>query len=189
MRLRAITVVVTALATVALGVGISTPADAAVRVTGTAAGASGVVTVGAPSEAGSTAAWVGHVVASGPGWTLVGSGPRTPRSPLARPNTVYDCGWVTCSVYLSRAQTRWLNYNIALAGGGIAGLAAFCGLIALVSNVAAIFVGVGCAAVVAIYGGFIINAITHAAADNGCFRIRYPAWAFYDDHSGFCHNT
>ena len=105
------------------------------------------------------------------------------------PRTVYDCGWVTCSVYLSRAQTRWLNYNIALAGGGIAGLVAFCGLMALVSNVAAVFVGVGCAAIVAIYGGFIINAITHAAADNGCFRIRYPTWAFYDDHSVFCHNT
>ena len=45
------------------------------------------------------------------------------------------------------------------------------------------------AAIVAIYGGIIINAITHASGDNGCFRIRYPAWAFYDDHSGFCHNN
>jgi hypothetical protein len=67
---------------------------------------------------------------------------------------VDDCGWVTCSLYLSRSQTRWLNDNIALAGGG-----------------------------------FILNAMTHAAGDNGCFRIRYPALAFDDDLSSFCHNT
>ena len=184
MRVRSVMVVATALATLALGVGTSSPASAAV--VGAGSRVTSARTTGTGAE---LSARTGHVVASGPGWTLVGSGSLTARLSLAHPNTVYTCGWVTCSVYLSRAQTGWLNYNIALAGGGIAGLAAFCGLMALVSNVGAVFVGIGCAAIVAIYGGFIINAITHAAADNGCFRIRYPAWAFYDDHSSFCHNT
>ncbi len=173
MKLRLLTIVCSAFTVVAILLGLTPAANAA-----------------EPARPTPTAS---HVVAQGPGWLIVGSGSRSTGRPSAQPgmspSTVYDCGWVTCSVYLSRSQTRWLNYNIALAGGGLAGLGAFCGLMALVSNVAAIFVGVGCAVVVAIYGAFIINAITHAAGDNGCFRIRYPAWAFYDDHSGFCHNT
>jgi hypothetical protein len=184
MRIRSAMVAFTAVTAMVVGVTNASPANAA-------------TTSARPANA--TAA---HAVAAGPGWVLVGEGAPTGRvaspvalttlssgSALARPNTVYDCGWVTCSLYLSRSQTRWLNYNIAVAGGGFAGLGAFCGLMALISNVGAVFVGVGCAAAVAIYGGFILNAITHAAADNGCFRVRYPGLAFYDDHSSFCHNT
>lgn len=174
MRTRTVTVLLTALAVLVLGAGTSSAAQTA----GLAAPRTGHAT-----------ATLAHLIASGPGWTLVGSGAPSTGQARARPQTLTSCGWVTCSLYLSRAQTRWLNYNIALAGGGVTGLGAFCGLMALVSNVAAVFVGVGCVAVVAVYGGFIVNAITHAAADNGCFRIRYPALAFYDDHSSFCHNT
>ena len=142
-----------------------------------------------------------HVVASGPGFVIVGEGARvehpqgamkiTRGSGTATPLSVTDCGWVSCSLYLSRAQTRWLNYNIALAGGALASGAAFCGLAALISGLAAVFVGIGCAVFWAVYGAFLWNAVTHAAGDNGCLRIRYGAlgFAFYDDHSGFCHNT
>lgn len=55
----------------------------------------------------------------------------------------------------------------------------------------AAFVAVGCGVVVAVYGGFIMNALSHAAGDNGCFRMErsiFGYYAFYDDHSGYCHN-
>jgi hypothetical protein len=99
---------------------------------------------------------------------------------------------VSCSLYLSRAQTRWLNYNVAAAGGiyGGGGVVLCAGL-AAISTAGAAFVAVGCAVVIAVYGGFIQNALSHAASDNGCLRMRYGAlgYAFYDDHSGFCHST
>ena len=105
---------------------------------------------------------------------------------------VIACGWVSCSLYLSRAQTRWLNYNVSAAGGiyGGGGIILCAGLTAI-STVGAGFVAIGCAVVVAVYGAFIQNALTHAAADNGCLRMRYGVlgYAFYDDHSGFCHAT
>lgn len=81
---------------------------------------------------------------------------------------VIDCGWASCSLYLNRAQTRWLNDNVAAAGGvyGGGGIALCAGL-AAISSAGAAFVAVGCGVVIAVYGGFIQNALSHAAADNG----------------------
>lgn len=110
-------------------------------------------------------------------------------SVAASPMTVVNCGIVTCSLYLSRAQTRQLNTNIIAAGGGIAGLAASCGLFSLMSGPAAPIVAVACGVSISVYGGFMLNAVSRAAGDNGCLRVRYPALAFYDDHSSYCHNT
>lgn len=154
----------------------------------------------ASAPTASAAPVTGHVVASGPGYVIVGEGaPIRSTAPLtvtatgnqAIPLSVTNCGWVSCSFYLSRAQTKSLNYNIAVAGGFYAGAGAFCAAAALISGIGAVFVGIGCAALWAIYGGFLWNALTHAAADNGCLRIRYGVlgFAFYDDHSGYCHNS
>jgi hypothetical protein len=115
----------------------------------------------------------------------------------ARPTTaktVINCGWVTCSLYLSRAQTRQLNTNIILAGGGFAGLATSCGLFALMSGPAAVITTVACGVEITVYGAFMLNAVSRAAGNNGCLRVRYvpgptPTLVFYDDHSGYCHNT
>ena len=112
----------------------------------------------------------------------------------ATPMTVVNCGIVTCSVYLSRSQTRAANYDIALYGGGLAALAAACSPIAAMTGPAAGFVEFACLADIAIEGAFLYTAITHAAGDNGCLRIRYSAAgglaaAFYDDHSTYCHNS
>ena len=110
------------------------------------------------------------------------------------PMTVVNCGIVTCSVYLSRSQTRAANYNISLYGGGIAALAIACTLIAVMAGPAALFVEFACVAGMAVEGTFLLSAIAHAAGENGCLRIRYSAAgglaaAFYDDHSTFCDNN
>lgn len=116
----------------------------------------------------------------------------------ARPTTaktLINCGYVTCSLYLSRAQTQQLNTNINLVGnGGIGGLAASCGLFALMSGPASVVVTVACGIDILTYGAFLLNAISRAAGNNGCLRVRYvpgpvSTLAFYDDHSGYCHNT
>jgi|GEM_PF-6905189 len=107
------------------------------------------------------------------------------------PMTVVDCGWVTCSVYLSRNQTQSVNTNIIAYGGGLAGLAASCGLISILTGPAAPFVAVACGVEISVLGGFLLNAVSRAAGDNGCLRIRYGALptAFYDDHSSRCHTS
>jgi hypothetical protein len=107
---------------------------------------------------------------------------------------VQTCGFTSCSVYLSRSDTSWLNWNIYLAGGGLTGLAASCGLFALASGPGAVAVAVACAGGIAVYGGAMLNAIYHAASDNGCLRVRYypnlpGVFAFYDDHSRHCHDV
>jgi len=136
----------------------------------------------------------GHIVASGPGFVIVGEGAAIKPSTSGRlqPMSVNYCGWASCSLYLNRQQTHRLSYNISLLGGGLAALTASCALFALLTGPAAVVSGFGCAAVMAIWGGFILNAVSHADAENGCLRVRYGApWlaGFYNDHSGYCHNT
>ena len=126
-----------------------------------------------------------------------GAGPgksNTPHRVAASPNSgeIINCGVITCSLYLTRAQTKKLNYNINLAGGGIDGLAASCTLFTLMGGAAGIIVAAGCGSEILVYGGVFGNAVSHAAGNNGCLRVRYVPGgllAFYDDHSSFCHNT
>lgn len=108
----------------------------------------------------------------------------------ATPMTVVDCGWASCSVYLSRSQTQAAYGAINSLGGGIGGLVAACGLISLMGGPAGVIIAAACGAEVAVLGGFLLNAINNAATSNGCLRIRYGAFtAFYSDHSGFCHDN
>jgi hypothetical protein len=127
------------------------------------------------------------LVAEGDGWSLYVETTEGDVFPM----TVVDCGIVTCSVYLSRAQTRSANNNINALGGGIAGLAAACGAISLMGGPAAPVIAVACGVEIAVMGGFLLNAISNAARTNGCLRIRYGALptAFYNDHSSFCRDT
>jgi hypothetical protein len=139
------------------------------------------------------------LVAQGDGWSIYADASSVGLIRISQvkvagsvtPMTVRNCGVATCSVYLSRAQTRSMNTNIYAYGGGIAGLAASCGLLATFTGPAAPYVVVACAAEISIYGGFLLNAVSRAAGDNGCLRIRYGALplAFYDDHSSYCRNT
>jgi hypothetical protein len=131
------------------------------------------------------------LVDSGPGWQIyatVPSGWTASTSPI--PLSVINCGIITCSVYLSRAQTKSLQNNVNAYGGGLVGLAASCGLFALMTGPAAVYVTVACAALIGVYGGFMLNALSHAASSHYCLRVRYPIpLAFYSDNSGYCHNT
>ena len=126
-----------------------------------------------------------------------GAGPGksdTPHRVATSPNSgeTFNCGVITCSLYLTRAQTKELNYNIDLAGGGLLGLGASCTLFALMGGVAGIIVAAGCGAEIGVYGGWFVDTVKHAAGNNGCLRVRYAPdglLAFYDDHSSFCRNA
>ena len=176
---------------------VAAPAQAATATT------SASTTIAAPSTAAAKPPAAGTVVATGPGWVLVGEGGRVAPSASTQrlatdfavsPMSVTNCGYSSCSLYFSRSQTQWLHTNIAAAGGiyGGGGII-ICAALAAASTVGAAFVAAGCTAVLAVYGGFIQNALNRAAGDNGCFRMRYfGAYGlaeFYDDHSGYCHNT
>ncbi|MEV6557534.1 hypothetical protein AB0M22_17580 [Nocardia sp. NPDC051756] len=109
--------------------------------------------------------------------------------------TVTDCGYVTCSYYLTRSQVRWLYKNInASLGAGIGISAAICGAMAVIGGPLAI----ACVAYVAIWGGRLMDAVNQAKERNACVRIRTVAndnfetlviTGIYVDNSGFCHDS
>lgn len=117
--------------------------------------------------------------------------PKTEAADDVTPMWVTNCGIITCSLYLSRAETRQANYDILAWGGGIGGLAAACGALAVITGPAGVVVGAPCGALILVEGGFLLNAISHAAGDGGCLRVRWGALptAYYDDHSSYCHDT
>jgi hypothetical protein len=89
----------------------------------------------------------------------------------------YNCGRITCSVYLSRDLTRFLrqkldpvknNGPIALAAA--AGIA--CGAAALPSGPGSIAAGGYCAAAATIYGQSFVNTLKTAESKNQCVRLR-----------------
>ena len=78
-----------------------------------------------------------------------------------------DCSWATCSIYYSRAKTRWAQktLNGAIAGGVTAATAGIC---ALVNPAAAI----ACAGAMETYQTAMKNATNRAVGINGCLRAR-----------------
>jgi hypothetical protein len=104
---------------------------------------------------------------------------------------VRTCGIVTCSIYMSRAETHKAHRDIALYGGGIGGLAGACTLLGLIP-VAGVALAVVCGIGLPVYGGFFLNALDHAHNDNRCLRIRYNklggGYSFYSDGSNYCKN-
>ncbi|MEC3920302.1 hypothetical protein [Nocardia sp. CDC160] len=100
----------------------------------------------------------------------------------------YNCSTWTCSLYLTKSQVKWLARNVNLAVGGPTGLAvAICGYLA-----PAWPVGLGCIAVMLVYGFRLMDAVTEAAGRDACVRLRfskYPEVALvgiYVDDSGYC---
>ena len=149
-----------------------------------------VTTTAATASASTVTATQQVLIASGPGYQIYASVPSGATAALAAtPLSVTNCGIINCSLYLSRAQTKSLQYNVQAWGGGLNGLAASCGLFALMAGPASIYVAVACGAGILVYGGFMENALAHAAASNACLRVQYPFLSFYNDNSGYCHNT
>ncbi len=116
-----------------------------------------------------------------------------PTQPTAAPLTAAatnECGYVTCSLYFSRNETkaidRYLQRNQAAGTAGIAtAAAAACAATGIGAVVAALCAGAG-----AIYGGRLVDQVHHAATTNGCLRIRYTRGGavvgLYSDHSKYC---
>ncbi len=151
---------------------------------------SGLAVTAASAAPVATASTQQVLVASGPGYQIYAKVPQGSTMAISpTPLSVTNCGIINCSLYLSRAQTKWLQYNVQAWGGGLNGLAASCGLFALMAGPASIYVAVACGAGILVYGGFMQNALAHAAASNACLRVQYPFLSFYNDNSGYCHNT
>lgn len=127
--------------------------------------------------------------------TAVGLGQAS--SAAAAPVSI-NCGFATCSAYLSRSATRAIDSRIARYQGASAGV------IATAAGAACAASGVGtmatalCVGAGATFGGFVIDQFNYAAATNACIRLRYvptgpPTWAIfaglYVDRSGYCHNS
>lgn len=125
------------------------------------------VTAGTASLSSSASSASSAIVASGPGWTIVGSGKKLADSPSAAgnvtPATVYNCGWVTCSVYFSRYDTLRFHSHVQALGGGISALGALCADAVFAGGVAVV---AGCAALVILGGAFLLNAINGAAGSD-----------------------
>jgi hypothetical protein len=130
---------------------------------------------------------VAAIAAATAGCSVVQGGAARP----AAASYAIHCDRATCSLYLSKAQTREFNTNLNLAGGGVTGLAVACSLFALIGPDGMATV---CEVGIAIGGSFFLNAASRAAQDNGCLRVQFlrltfVPLAFYDDHSRYCHDT
>lgn len=122
--------------------------------------------------------------------------PPTEPQPPNNPKIVMDCGYVTCSAYLSRGLTKWVERKInpvANAGTKImAGAASMaCGIAAIESGPGAIAAGTFCGVVAAVYGDAFVNTVRTASSRNECVRVRFvPPYVaivgLYNDNSGYC---
>lgn len=153
-----------------------------------------------------TSSAAGHIVASGPGFVIVGEGSRlAPNGPMSiapipsisstqlsrgtpLPLSVTNCGWVTCSLYLSVMQTQSLYYAFLSIGGVAAGAGSLCSLLNLYPGVAGILSSFGCYFFYSMYLWNFNAALTQAGNDGYCLRIRYglTGLAFFSDASQYC---
>lgn len=90
----------------------------------------------------------------------------------ASSSAVVACSWATCSVYLTRDQTRRLNDLVdrnsdAIQASAAVGFAVACAATRLGAVASAVCAGVG-----AVGAGRVTDVLRQAAEGNGCFRIR-----------------
>lgn len=116
--------------------------------------------------------------------------------------SVHVCHPTECSWYVTRAQTRQLNAKILpWKDYGQAGVTFVCALLGGVPA-AGLYLAASCGFVGSVYFSSIVNAISHAAAENGCLRLDIPRSlspytfamiggipSFSADDSSYCHNT
>lgn len=109
---------------------------------------------------------------------------------------VYHCGIVTCSLYISRSETRRLwNRLSPYANSGSTAIAAAAGIACSPAG------GVGaavCGGAAKTYGAFFLDKLRQAANARQCLRMRHlpgsaplgvgTVNALYVDRSGYCKN-
>ena len=122
---------------------------------------------------------------------------RTTRYPIvADPNV--NCGWVTCSVYLTRSETanlwgrlgQYQNSSTAAIAGAAA---AACAIVFSGTGPGAGVAAAVCGPAGALYGAFFIDKLGQAANSGNCLRIRYTSVGplpvvsgLYNDNSQYC---
>jgi hypothetical protein len=137
---------------------------------------------------------------------LLGSAGTAQAAPV--PALGIHCGTVTCSTYLSRAETaavaggvgRYQNASNAAIGGAFAVTCTSTGVGAVAAA--------GCGAIGAVYGGYAVDQFVEAAKTASCVRMVYPkapdirgvsplvpynpqnipslGWSIRVDRSGYC---
>jgi hypothetical protein len=169
----------------AIGLGLAAPAQAEpVKAKPSAPQSITVVERAVSGPVPGTATPTGVIVDAGPGWVLVGEGQKTtPKPGEVGTNSHQDCGYISCSLWFTRGETKNINKRINLYGGGIAGLGLACGYIASIAGPAGPMIGLLCGAAIITYGTFFLDAVTRAAADNKCLRIRSGPGQPYTFHS------
>ena len=114
---------------------------------------------------------------------------------VADPAFREDCGWVTCSVYLSRSTTRSIADVVGRYPNASMGTIAFALALACapIGGIGAVV----CAGAAGVYGGFAIDQFIEARRLNRCIRVRYTEQigvappvitGIYVDSSKFCEN-
>jgi hypothetical protein len=106
-----------------------------------------------------------------------------------------NCGYVTCSAYLSRSATRAVYQKVVLAGGFYGG-----GVIAVCYPFGPTPLGAACAAALAVNGGWIWQEVQDAATQHGargaCLKVTYTrsagglrAITWWSTNNGqYCHD-
>ncbi len=117
---------------------------------------------------------------------------------VADPAVTLDCGFVTCSAYLSRSATRSIGHFLSRYQTSSATAIAGAALTACASTGAGAVVAAICGAVGATYGSFLIDQFLEASKKNRCIRFRYgrlpvpPGFTgpllIYVDNSKYCKN-
>jgi hypothetical protein len=109
----------------------------------------------------------------------------------------WDCGTVTCSVYIGRSVTKQIQSRLArYANSSAAVLATAAATACAATGVGGLFVPL-CAGAGALYGSFVVDQFNYAASHKMCVRIRFTAapvppapvpavTGIYTDSSGFC---
>ena len=135
-------------------------------------------------------------------------GSAGPAAAAAVPALSIHCGTVTCSTYLSRAETaaiaggvgRYQNASNAANGAAFSETCTSTGVGALAAA--------GCGAIGAVYGGYAVDQFVEAARTGSCVRMVYPkvpdirgvsplvpynpqnipalGWSVRVDRSGYC---
>lgn len=111
--------------------------------------------------------------------------------PSVPQGAVYNCGWVTCTLYIPRGLTRAIGGYVSQSANTITyGIA---GAFAIACSPLGPY-AVPCAAVGGVLGGYAVDQFIDAAAHHDCIAIKFldsgaliPV-ALNPDNSGYCHD-
>lgn len=166
MKIMASIGVTTTVAMAAIGVGMATPASATSLATATSR--------------------TQHLVTTGKGWGVYGSGARSTTRPVALPSNLSSqqlmakvrpmgvgnwCGWSHCSIIIYRGTTKSIDAKVARYANQNS--AAIAGAFAIACSPLGGVGAIVCGAIGAVAGGRAIDQFNYAAAHNQCISIDY----------------